>query len=86
MALSGHHGRTLEALFAHPVSHNVEWHDVVSLLEHVGTVEEEHDGRFHVTVGSQSQTFDRPRHHSHSLDEQEVLDLRHMLSAAGVTP
>ena len=85
MALSGHHGRTLEKLFAHPVSHNVEWHDVVSLLEHVGTVEREHDGRYKVTVGSETQTFDRPRHHENVLDEQQVVDVRRMLETAGIT-
>lgn len=85
MALSGHHGQTLGKLFAHPVSHNVEWHDVVSLLEHLGTVQE-HDGRYRVTVGSQTETLDRPRHHQNALDEQQVLDVRRMLESAGITP
>ena len=38
MHLSNHHRNTLRQIFQHPVSHNVEWHAVVSLLEAVGSV------------------------------------------------
>ena len=30
--LNGHHRRTLESIFSHPVGHNIEWHSVLSLL------------------------------------------------------
>ena len=82
--LNGHHRVTLEALFRHPVGHNIEWHDAVSLLEKVGTVVEEPNGRFTVTVGADSRTFDKPR--DHDIDTQQVLDLRRMLDGAGITP
>jgi hypothetical protein len=82
--LSGHHRTTLERLFSHPVSHNIQWHDVLSLLESVATVREEHDGRYKVTLGSETETFDAPRHHD--IDEQQVIDLRRMLRNAGITP
>jgi hypothetical protein len=82
--LDGHHRSTVEKIFGHPVSHNIQWHDVLSLLQSVATVTEEHDGRYKVTLGSETQTFDAPRHHD--IDEQQVTDLRRMLKGAGITP
>ena len=82
--LNNHHRNTLRQIFEHPVSHNIQWHDVLSLLEAVATVDHVHDGRYHVTLGSETETFDVPRHHD--IDEQMVVDLRRMLKGAGVTP
>lgn len=59
--LDAHHRATVERILSHPTSHNIEWHDVVSLLEQVGSVAEEHDGVFKVTVGSETETFRAPR-------------------------
>ena len=81
--MDSHHQATLEKILAHPVSHNIQWHDVLSLLESVGTVAEKHDGRYAVTLGSETQTFDVPRHHD--ISEQQVIDLRRMLKGAGIT-
>jgi hypothetical protein len=82
--LEAHHRATVEKIFGHPVSHNIQWHDVLSLLEKVGTVSEGHDGRYKVTLGSETQTFDAPRHHD--IGEQQVIDLRRMLKGAGINP
>jgi hypothetical protein len=82
--LDSHHRATVEKIFTHPVSHNIQWHDVLSLLQSVATVREEHDGRFAVTLGPETETFDAPRHHD--IDEQQVIDLRRMLKGAGITP
>jgi hypothetical protein len=82
--LDSHHRATADKIFGHPVSHNIQWHDVVSLLASVGTVSEEHDGRYTVTLGDETQTFDIPRHHD--IDEQQVIDLRRMLKGAGIQP
>ncbi|MFM7147331.1 MAG: hypothetical protein ACKOW5_13475 [Actinomycetales bacterium] len=82
--LNNHHTDTLAAIHAHPTSHNIRWVDVVSLVGAVGEVEEKHDGRFRFTIGTQSQVFDRP--HGKDVDTQQVVDLRHMLQAAGFGP
>ena len=82
--LDRHHRATVERIFSHPVSHNIQWHDVLSLLESMDAVTEEHDGRYAVTLGSETQTFDAPRHHD--IDEQQVIDLRRMLRGAGISP
>ena len=79
--LSGPHRDTLSQLFRHPTSHNLEWHAVLSLLEAVGSVEERHDGKYLVTVGSESEVFDRPLHKD--IDTPTVVDLRRMLRTAG---
>jgi len=79
--LNNHHRNTLRQLFQHPASHNIEWHAVLSLLRAVGTVEDHHDGTVVVTVGSQTEYFDRPERKD--IDTQTVVDLRRMLSGAG---
>ncbi|HVC15270.1 MAG TPA: hypothetical protein VND62_10475 [Acidimicrobiales bacterium] len=82
--LDAHHRATIEKIFNHPVGHNIQWHDVLSLLRSVATVTEEAGGRYTVTLGSETETVDSPRHHD--LDAQQVVDLRRMLRTAGISP
>jgi hypothetical protein len=82
--LDAHHRATLQKSFNHPVSHNIQWHDVLSLLQSVAAVIEEPNSRYTVTLGPQTETFDVPQHHD--IDEQQVIDLRRMLRGAGITP
>lgn len=82
--VGSHHRDTLSAIFQHPVSHNIEWSKALKMLEEVGTVTQQHDGRFKVEVGGEIEVFDRP--HGKDLTEQQVVDLRRMLHAAGVEP
>ena len=84
MELDGHHRATVAKIFNHPASHNIQWHDVLSLLNSVGTVTEDRDGRHKVTLGPETQTFDVARRHD--LDEQQIVDLRRMLRGARITP
>jgi hypothetical protein len=81
--LNAHHRATVEKIFQHPVSHNIQWHDVLSLLEGVAVVDEGHDGRYKVTLGDETETLDAPR--GSDVDEQMVIDLRRMLKGAGIT-
>ena len=82
--LSSHHRVTLEKIYQHPTSHNIEWHDIVSLFHEVGTVSERHDGKWTLTLGSESLTVDSPK--TKDIDTQMVVDLRRMLRAAGYEP
>jgi hypothetical protein len=75
---------TLEQVFAHPTSGNVEWRKVLSLLEAVGTVTEEHNGKFRVEIGPETEVIHKPR--GKDVDEQLVVDLRRMLTQAGYAP
>ena len=47
--LSSHHRDTLEKIFRHPTSGNIDWREVLSLLEYLGTTTEERNGKFKVT-------------------------------------
>jgi hypothetical protein len=81
--LDNHHRRTAQAILSHPISHNIEWRQVISLLETIGEVTEEHNGTFKVSVGGETETLHRPS--GKDLGEQTVVDLRRMLRAAGIT-
>lgn len=81
--LTGHHLVTAEKILAHPASHNIEWHDAAALVAEIGSITEESNGRFSVTIGDETQIFDRPR--GKDLDTQQIVDLRKMLKAAGFT-
>lgn len=81
--LSGHHLATAQKVLSHPVGHNIAWHDAVSLISDLGTITEEPNHRFTVSIGTETETFDRPR--GDDLDEQQVVDLRRMLTNIGIT-
>jgi hypothetical protein len=82
--LNNRHRDTLRKIFGHPASGNIEWRQVLSLLEAVGTVDEEHNGSFKVTLGAETETIGRPR--GKDIDRQMVVDLRRMLTGAGLAP
>jgi hypothetical protein len=82
--LDNRHRNTLRQIFQHPVSHNIEWHAVASLLEAIGTVDVHHDGKVTVQVGSDREILEPPV--GKDIDEQMVTDLRRMLSRAGYDP
>ncbi len=79
--LSGHHRDTLQKIFEHPPSANVEWRQVRSLLEAVGTVVTEKNGKLRVTVGLETEHITPPR--GKDVDEQLLVNLRRMLGNAG---
>jgi hypothetical protein len=82
--LDGHHQATLRQIFQHPLSHNIEWRAVRSLLEAVGTVTVRHDGKVAITVGSVREILEPPA--SKGVDARTVTELRRMLSLAGYRP
>jgi hypothetical protein len=79
--LGSHHRDTLERILRHPAGGNIEWRQVRSLLEAVGDVTEEDNGRLSVTLGGETEVFDPPR--EKDVDKQMIVDLRRMLTAAG---
>jgi hypothetical protein len=84
MALSNRHRDTIEKIFDRPSSGNVEWREVLSLLETVGDVVEEPNGRYRVTLGGETEVVDQP--HGKDVDVQLLVDLRRMLRKAGFEP
>lgn len=82
--LSHHHRSTVEQIFQHPTSGNVEWRNARSLLEAVGTVEEEHNGHLRVTLGPETEVFHV--HGQKDVDKQSIANLQRMLRQAGLAP
>ena len=82
--LNHHHRDTLERIFSHPSSGNIEWRQVLSLLEAVATTTEELNGKFRVTLGGETEVLQPPG--GKDIDQQMVVDLRRMLTSAGLTP
>ena len=80
------HSKTLERIFAHPVSSNVRWGDVEGLLSALGAETVEAEGsRVRVFLFDEVRVFHRP-HPSPALDKGAVASLRKWLEANGVTP
>jgi len=80
-ALSGADRRSYEALFHHPSSHNLKWHDVVHLFETLGAAMEKPNHEYVLTIGEATLVMRRP--HSKDLTSEEIRDLRHFLAAPG---
>lgn len=81
--LDGRHRDTLRRIFEHPTSHNVEWREVTSLPEAVGTVTV-HGGRVAVQIGNEREFLERPS--GKDVDAQMVVGLRRVLRNAGYQP
>jgi hypothetical protein len=78
------HQRTLGMLFEHPMAHNIEWRDVVHLLQSRGTAVDGAGNTLHVTVNQASVVLHRPKHKA--LAEEQLMEIRHFLLRAGVAP
>ena len=82
--LSSHHRDTIQKIFSHPASGNIEWREVLSLLEYLGTTAEERNGKFAVALGPETEVLEVP--HGKDIDAQMIVDLRRMLRQAGFAP
>jgi len=79
--LTGRHQDVLNHVLAGPLSHNVEWREIVALLRQVGSVEERHDGNLVVRAGDQ--TLELGHHHQKDVGTDDLEKLRHFLKALG---
>jgi hypothetical protein len=84
--MSHKHEQLLRTLFHDPVSGNIHWREIESLLNHVGAQIEPLSGaRLRVKIGKVEGILHRP-HHGNTLDRNAVQYLREFLGHAGVTP
>jgi hypothetical protein len=83
-SVTGPHRRALEAIFRHPLAHNLEWSDVVRLIGEVGETQEKASGEFEFKIAGKRHIMRRP--HSKDLTSSEVLEVRHFLTQAGLSP
>ncbi|MBN8464837.1 MAG: type II toxin-antitoxin system HicA family toxin [Dechloromonas sp.] len=80
------HQRTLELIFARPVSANVRWTDIEALLRELGAEFEEREGsRVEVFLFGLVRVFHRP-HPSPDTDKGAVAAIRKWLEENGVKP
>ena len=82
--LEHRHRDTLEKLFAHPTSANIEWREVLSLLEATGATVDEHGRKVEVKLGDQLAFLEVP--HGKDVDRQLIVDVRRLLTGAGFGP
>ena len=79
--LGHHHRDTLEKIFSHASSGNIEWRQVLSLLDALGATTREHNGKLRVTLGGEIEIVQPPS--GKDIDEPTLVDVRRMLTNAG---
>src|SRR5215472_14742154 len=95
--MNHHHRKTLHALFAHPLSANVDFKKVVHLLEDLGAeVDNKPGNRVGVMLNGRSAAFTRATatsgaaavaaHAHRDLPKEEVVRVRKFLETCGITP
>ena len=83
--MSQKHKRVLSAIFQEPVSGNIHWREIETLLHHLGAiVQSSHGARVHVVLNGTEGTLHRP-HHSSVCTKHEIRELRKYLASAGVS-
>jgi hypothetical protein len=83
--MSHKHAVLLRSIFHDPISANIHWREVESLLTHLGaTIESGHGARFHIKLNRAEVYLHHP-HHSNVCDRQLIKQLREFLAHAGVS-
>jgi hypothetical protein len=84
--MSHKHEKLIRAIFHDPISGNIHWREIESLLSHLGaTIEQLSGARVRVLLNGAEGVLHHP-HHSNVLDRQEVRHLREYLARARITP
>ena len=71
------HEQILNQIFAHPISHSLEWRELIAALKSIGSVEEISNGKYHFSRRGRTLTFDEPG--AKDVSEEEILRLRRFL-------
>lgn len=84
--MSHRHENLLRAIFHDPISGNIHWREIESLLHHLGaTLEPLSGARFRAKLNGVEDVLHRP-HQSGTLDRSGVKHVREFLAHAQVTP
>jgi hypothetical protein len=80
--MNHHHRKVLHSIFDHPLSGNIEFKAVESVLRELGaTIDNRSKARIGVTLNGNTVAF----HHSqHTLPKEEVMRVRHFLQACEI--
>jgi hypothetical protein len=80
------HQRTLDSIFSHPISANIQWREIEALLVELGAEVSEREGsRVAVVLFDEVKVFHRP-HPSPNTDKGAVASVRRWLEQHGVKP
>jgi len=82
--LSSRHRDTIEKVFSHPASGNIEWREVLSLLECLATTTEQRNAKFTMALGPETEVLEAPP--GKDIDGQMIVDVRRMLRQVGFAP
>lgn len=78
------HRKVLHAIFAHPISSNIDFKEVVHVLEHLGgEIDNKAGNRIGVTLKGHSAAF---VHAQHSVPKDEVMQIKKFLTTCGIDP
>lgn len=84
--MSHKHAHLLQTIFTDPVSANIHWREIESLLHHLGaTVETGHGARFRIVLNRVEFYLHHP-HNSNTCSKNDIKAIREHLAHAGVTP
>lgn len=84
--MSHKHEHLIQLIFRDPISGNIHWREVESLLHHLGAEVESLSGaRLRVKLNGHEDVLHRP-HHGNTLDRSAVKILREYLGRARATP
>lgn len=75
---------TLDKIYQHPISHNLEWSHVIALFSKLGSVEHKSNNEFVFAIGGEHQLMRKA--HGKDLHADDVVKFRHMLTRAGWVP
>lgn len=82
--MNHHHRKVLHSIFAHPVSANIDFKDVVHVLTDLGAeIDNKTGSRIGVALNGHSAAF---HHANHTLLKDEVMQVKKFLQTCGVTP
>jgi len=84
--MSHKHARLLNDIFRDPISANLHWRDVESLLLHLGAeIQSSRGAGVHLILNGVEHMAHRP-HHGGTCSKQDIRHLREFLAAAGISP
>lgn len=86
MHMKRKHQKILEAIYARPVSANIQWRDIEALLDELGAdISERAGSRIAVVLFDEVRVFHRP-HPLPDTDKGAVVSVRKWLEQHGVVP
>lgn len=74
----------IDLIYHHPVAHNLPWHEVLTLIGHIGKTEQKHDSKWLFEVNGLERSFHTP--HGDHMEPSEIVKLREFLREVGFVP